>query len=180
MYPISPSCLNDRSVAFYLFLCVALLWPFVLAACFLCALSMWAGSFFAQRPKDIWGCLFPVVRIDWIEPDTPQPSVCCFSYPLSDSFKTTPLRSIYCCCNDLSLMLRLPSPLMLLDSEIVRRRCRFFCPFSTCLVRFGRSNSSSSAFFLPFCCCTITRFSRFFFFLYYLGFRFTCYRCILC
>jgi len=84
LYTLSPLRLNDRSAVFYLFLCVDLLWSFVLL---FMRTEYVDWVLFSQRLKGIWRCLFPVVHTDWIEPDTPQPSVCCFSFPLSDAFK---------------------------------------------------------------------------------------------
>lgn len=51
-----------------------------------------------QPLKGIWRCPFPVVRMDEIKPDTPQPSVCRFSFSLPNVFrlqKSPPPQSIY-------------------------------------------------------------------------------------
>jgi hypothetical protein len=97
-------------------------------------------------------------------------------------FKNHPLRSIYGCCNDLSLMSRLPSSLM---PPLIQRSVRCCCRLPLVGVfRLSRTLRSfklcklliKPLFFLCFCCCTISAFRVF----YYLGFRFTCYRCILC
>ncbi|KAF9783143.1 hypothetical protein BJ322DRAFT_137642 [Thelephora terrestris] len=119
---------------------------------------MWAGSFSSQRPKGIRRCLFPVVRR---EPDTPQPSVCFYSFSLSNffSFKTAPLRNIYGGHDDLFSMLRQPSSLMpLLIPRSIGRRCRLPLlaisrPFPALLIRFGRSSRpcTSSSFLLHRC-----------------------------
>jgi len=83
LYP--PSRLDDHSAAFYLY--ASLYYGPLFFPIFMFTEHVgWVR--FAQRLKGIWRCLFPVVRN---EPDTPQPSVCCFFY-LSPafSFKTAP------------------------------------------------------------------------------------------
>lgn len=57
---------------------------------------------------------------------------------------------------------------------------RLFRPFSLCLVRFGRSSSFLRPCPYRACVVVLSPAFRVFFFLYYLGFRFTCYRRILC
>lgn len=67
---------------------------FIMALCSLPLLFMcteyvgWVLSI--QRLKGIRGCLFPVVRVDRIEPDTPQPSAFYFSYSLPNSSTSKP------------------------------------------------------------------------------------------
>ena len=132
---------------------------------------------FAQRLKGIWRCLFPVARINRIEPDTPQPSVCYFSYPLpnSFSFKNHPF-SKYLWVLQRSIPYAAPIFLTYasVDSRSVRRRCRLslvaFSVHSSLsrtlrsfkLFKLFSSPCSPSSTFSRFCCCTTTRFCLFF------------------
>lgn len=167
--PYPHSHLNDRSVAFYLFLCIALLWPFI----FFLLLFMrteYVDWVLVQCLKGIWRCPFPVVRVDGIEPDTPQPSVCRFSFSLPNVFhlqKSPPSKYLSRPKRRLS---RVPPafPFMptLIQSQFVVAAA-FSIPFY--LPRTPRSFKffmplfkPSSTLFSRFCCCTITRFFRIF------------------
>ena len=109
-------------------------------------------------------------RLD--QPDTPQPSFCCFSlsWPNYFTFKITLLRSLYGGCDDFAHMLS-SSPMPPLIQGSVCSRCRlllvaFFVQpplIFLHLVRFGRSSSlclfsSSSKHLSRYCCCTTISF----------------------
>jgi len=160
-------------------------------SCFLCALSMWAGSFRSTSTEHLDDASFSVVRhrLDRTRHQTPQPPVSCFSSlgRTHSTFKNPPfLQNLYGSLDEspLSHMLRLSfhSSMPLLIRRSVRRRCRLSLVASVlssigsfCLVRFGRSSffiplfdSFANVLFPHSSCCTTVRF-LFAFASHYLG-----------